>query len=125
MSVLKHLWHGNTGVDIQKIVKGEQLMFRKIKEHFEYKKAKKMVTIMCLNQYNALLIAQTKLQSAEKEALDKFTSFNENMSIEEITEFVNNVNTFSKDMDNPKSREKLYNTVAKYSTRDNSIPSEG
>ena len=100
-------------------------MFRKIKEHFEYKKAKKMVTIMCLNQYNALLIAQTKLQSAEKEALDKFTSFNENMSIEEITEFVNNVNTFSKDMDNPKSREKLYNTVAKYSTRDNSIPSEG
>lgn len=124
MSALKQRWLGNTGANIKKIVKGEQLMIKKIKEHFEYKKAKKMVTIMCLNQYNAFLISQTELHSAEKEILDNFKSFSQNMSIEEITEFVNNINTFSKNLDNSESRENLYNTVTKYSSRNNSISAE-
>lgn len=96
-------------------------MLKKIKEYFEYNKAKKMVTIMCLNQYQSLLATQTELQSAEKEFWDNYKSFNPNMSIEEITEFVNNINTFTKDIDNPVSREKLYDTITKLSPMDNSV----
>ena len=99
-------------------------MFKKIKEHFEYTKAKKMITIMCLNQYNALLKIQTELETTEKDALDEFKSFSSNMSIDELAEFVNNINNFSKDMENPKTKEDFYETVIKFSDRDNSIPKQ-
>ena len=99
-------------------------MFNKIKEHFEYKKAKKMVTIMCLNQYNALLKVQTQLAEDEKVALENFKTFSENMSIEDITEFVNNINNYSRDMDNPETQAKLIKSVAKDSNKDNAIPSQ-
>lgn len=76
-------------------------MIKKIKEYFvsrkQYKEAKKAVTLMIMNQYSDLLVAETEAHEAEKKAYEQFGDIGTGIDMDEFSKLAQNIDKIAND----------------------------
>lgn len=80
-----------------------------IKEYFATKRAKKALTLLIMNQYSDLLIAEKETKEAEKEAYESMKVFGDAFSVEDFQNLLGSVNRIA---DNPELTNDYFKQVS-------------
>lgn len=83
-----------------------------------YEEAKKALILMCLNQYNDFLVAETKSKEAETKAYESMSVFGDTFKPEDLQKMISSINEIAS---SPKLQTDYYEKIHDDTQKDKNV----